>query len=502
MIHLFFLLLCLRFLTAALSTAYPQVWPTIVLATGGLSLGYLRPRAALFAFTVGTALLCGLADSNLLGCTWPPSIVFSTIWIGNVARLLIYRATRPVEPHSGAGECTPTTVAICLAELLITSVLWSLAVQILRQTHDTEFWPVFWSRAIFGFGDPYYFVGSAFIWLQGLFYFRLLIRAVSASAETASPITAWIKPMFFSCTCVLLISFLIQSTMNIPTTPRSFAGMVLEVSLPYEDSHAFGSIAAAVFAFAVATWPRIPRTRSLAHAAAAALLLLLVIASWSRAAWMALVVALLLLAWRKLPLLWSAGLTALIATAILTLGLARKDSWTVDNNPFLYRLGNLLRIDQPRLDLYHKAFGMVRERPLLGQGIGASYRASVRFAQPGDPLAKVPDFMHDFLLQITTEQGLFVASVYAGLFGWVLWRGLRIGFISSMPAFPEQPAVFGAAVALATYLITQLTANSLNVYISNQFFCWFLMAAIFFGTEIRRQQLSAASMEQCSQEQR
>ena len=39
-------------------------------------------------------------------------------------------------------------------------------------------------------------------------------------------------------------------------------------------------------------------------------------------------------------------------------------------------------------------------------------------------------------------------------------------------------------MALVAYLITQMTANALNIYVSNQFFFWFLMAALFsFNTE-------------------
>lgn len=37
----------------------------------------------------------------------------------------------------------------------------------------------------------------------------------------------------------------------------------------------------------------------------------------------------------------------------------------------------------------------------------------------------------------------------------------------------------GVTMALGAYLLTQMTANSLNVYVSNQFFFWFLMAAGF-----------------------
>ena len=182
---------------------------------------------------------------------------------------------------------------------------------------------------------------------------------------------------------------------------------------------------------------------------------------------------------RKLPWRASAAVGIVTFGVMLTLHAARNDQWTADRNPILYRLGNLARIDQPRLDLYHKALGMIQERPLVGHGIGSSYRTSVHYARAGDPLATVPDFMHNFLLQIATEQGLPVAAVYAGLLLCLLWWGFRSGSPegTTSPDVPSGP-IFGAALAFVTYLITQMTANSLNIYVSNQFFFWFLAAAL------------------------
>lgn len=42
-------------------------------------------------------------------------------------------------------------------------------------------------------------------------------------------------------------------------------------------------------------------------------------------------------------------------------------------------------------------------------------------------------------------------------------------------------------MALVAYLITQMTANALNIYVSNQFFFWFLMAAALCGSDGRKE---------------
>ena len=52
--------------------------------------------------------------------------------------------------------------------------------------------------------------------------------------------------------------------------------------------------------------------------------------------------------------------------------------------------------------------------------------------------------------------------------------------IQTSDPWPLSPRhkVLGVTMALVAYLITQMTANALNIYISNQFFFWFLMAAL------------------------
>lgn len=456
-----------------------------MLVAPGIALGFWRPRAALFAFNIYVIILLCLAQSALLDCVSPPSIVFCATYIGIAVRQLIgwttsQKTINSLELQSNTQAADSTIVVLWIVDLLITAVLCSLVVEILRHRSQPGFLQDLWIRPIFGFGDSYYFISSAFLWLQGLFFFRLIVALPQTTADTTGSASTWIALYFATCIIVLLVSFLLQTIYQIPITPDWFAGMVLGVSLPYEDSHAYGSVAAAAFAYAAATWSCASRAKALRHAVITAVLFGFVVASWSRAAWVAAIMALIIVALQKLPLKWSSGITAGVVAGILGFSWARRDSW--GGNPFLFRLENLVRIDQPRIYLYHKAFGMIRERPLLGHGIGASHNSSVRFAQAGDPLANVPEFMHNFILQIATEQGSIIAALYVGLIVWVLWRGFRASIYNRFLDAYEHKTAIAASIALATYLLTQMTANSLNVYISNQFFFWFLLAAIFSAT--------------------
>jgi O-antigen ligase len=158
----------------------------------------------------------------------------------------------------------------------------------------------------------------------------------------------------------------------------------------------------------------------------------------------------------------------------------------------LVQIENLAKKSPERINLYFKAIGMIRERPLLGHGIGSFYLSSPGYAETGDPNAPVPNFAHNVFLQIAAEQGVLVAGLFAGLIGWTLWRGVRAwqatggrqaAIIPGERASQDRLTLLGTTLALGVYVQTNLTSNSLNIYASNQFFFWFLMAAVLGMTQ-------------------
>jgi O-antigen ligase len=460
------------------------------------------------------------------------------------------------KPKTQTPKLSPVRLA---ADVLITAVLVSLVVQIVRNQDSPELWKVFWNQSGFGFGDPLYFITSAFVWLQGLFFFRMLSakgteergnggardKGEEQGAEQqrgmrekgseglgewgmehgaeGGAVTTWIKPAFAVYGVTLVGFFLIQAAFKIPEPNQSVAPDIL--FSPLEDIHSFGSFAVALLVFAVASWQWKTLSRTVFHGVWIMSLLALTIASWSRATWLAGALVLLLVAWIRLPKKWTAAFVVIGAIAVIVLNVnANRESW--QRNEYLMRLISLVRIenlgnkDLARVLLYQKAAGMIREHPFVGHGIGSVYLTSVRFARPGDPwYAELPNFAHNFLLQMAAELGVPVAALFAALIGTALWRGYRaarslaevpgsksqvsriqppttaapqIG--SSVPSAesPEkadtiltpdscllspQHEMLAVTMALVAYLITQMTANALNIYVSNQFFFWFLMAA-------------------------
>jgi O-antigen ligase len=237
----------------------------------------------------------------------------------------------------------------------------------------------------------------------------------------------------------------------------------------------------AVFIFNVSTLRAGPPLKLAAGVAACGALLTLVVLSWSRAAWLAGLVFLLLVALFRLSRKWTAA-SLIVLVAVVALVNAVPGNAPQPGQPYLARLAALMRLESPiqkdpvRLNLYRKAAAMIERRPLTGHGIGSFYRESVAFAPPNDPHGREPEFAHNALLQVAAELGLPAAAALAALTAWGLWRGIG----AWLAGRPQGRAVLalGTALSLGAYLQTQMTANSLNVYASNQFFFWFLLAAL------------------------
>lgn len=299
--------------------------------------------------------------------------------------------------------------------------------------------------------------------------------------------------MMFIWSITTIVLFLFQYVFNIPQ------GWVPGYFFPFEDISSFGSIAVALFAFALARQRFFNRRMLIANFLAAIALLALVAASWSRATWLAALVAVFSVALARLKVLWTLGIMIILVLILLVVTDRDANGDLFNRHPYIWRLITLVRIENPvrkssgRIDLYWKALNMITAKPLVGHGIGSFYMSSRNYARPGDSKANVPDFAHNTFLEVAAEEGLPAASIFAALclgilsLGFSCWRSIcrvaprkcKIAVVSFWPETSNiRLTILAPLLALAVYLETQLTANSLNVYVSNQFFFWFLMAAV------------------------
>ena len=527
--------MCLRFQIAAVYSAGADFWPVLALLAGGFTLGFWNPWAAIFSFTVFVPLLNGLNQDGFVIVAFLPSLVFSALWTAIMAKRLFQGSAMclftPIigkmnwpssfvqDAKNGINVKVSEVVdhlkitklrypANCsrfpsaVNDVLTTAVFLSLAWQLWRQRGSAELWSVIFQRTVPGYGDPFYFLSSAFLWLQGLFFFRFLHPRPTARNDPRMTrdfmplaVETWVRPTIIVYGISMVFFFLIQLFLHIP---ERWTGAGFQA--PYEDINSFGGIGVTAFIFIIASWSAAPQRALAVSILSGACFLFLVMASWSRAAWLAGSVFLLLVAVFRFPRALTVSLVLVLVALVVGINAQAKRPFLRDHL-YLARLVTLVRLENPinksveRVYLYKKAARMIHEYPVVGHGIGTFYLESVNYSQDGDPYAAKPDFAHNVFLQIAVEEGVPIAALFAGFIAWTLWRAF-VTWLELKAKGPQCKAhallLLGTALALGTYLQTQMTANSLNVYASNQFFFWFLMAAILRVSKVDKDRVPDA----------
>jgi hypothetical protein len=466
-----FFLLCLRFELVAVHRGGISDFSEVALVVGGSIVGFLCPSAGLLAFSALTPLLL-LVQSTLISFGSVQPLLFSSIFTASVISNIFAPECRL---RFGTEETFRAPISrsslaflfLALSDVLVFMILASLVVQYANHWQSFSFPESVRFGESRAFADPFYFQASAFIWLQGLIFFQYLL----VSGHRLNPWLTWVMSAYV---LSFILGYCFQAATNIPYIPRLVGHVALEISLPFEDSHAFGAVAAAVLAYFVSSSVDAKGKSAVFFFGGSLVMFYFVFASWSRAAWLASLIPILFLAAHK----GGRRITVSIALALLVCGatfqLLNRPSWGPNEHPMLYRLGNITRIDTPRRFLYHRALAMLYARPATGFGIGSSFLEGIKFASPNDPDAAMPGFAHNLFLQFAVELGIPAAAVLAAL---TLGTSL-LGLLGRTMAFVEDANAKAACLAALTYLSTQMSANSLNVYFSQQFFYWLLPATI------------------------
>ena len=209
----------------------------------------------------------------------------------------------------------------------------------------------------------------------------------------------------------------------------------------------------------------------------------LLIMTWIRGAWLAAGLAAILLACLRLntKLMVMIFIFIIISWGALAQLAKKEGSW--ETNHYLYRLHSLIRIESistkssGRLDLYHKSLGMIKSRPWAGHGVGSFFLTSTQFASKDDPFGDKPEFAHNFMLQFAVELGIPTTLLLCGLISAALLKGFERSkaVLRNKERDLTPLALF---ISLFAYLVSQMTFGALNIYVGQQYFFWFLIAAL------------------------
>jgi hypothetical protein len=464
-IQILFAAHCVRLLFAPAESATSIRVAGIILSVVAMGLGWWRPALAIAVFPFFLSLLGGLTQTTLVASGSPLLLVFAGLFLGVTARRTL-TATAP--DHTSDG---PRLVI----DLLILLTLCSLAAQVITYRDSPGFWEDFRAGALPAYTNAHYFLTATTLWIQGLVYARLIL----ATPPPVAP-ARWIHAVFATNGVSIAVFLAIQALTGLPE-----GWTVAGLQSPFEDISSLGAIAGTLFIFWLGAfdWPcsfpaRAARLANLIPPAAG------LVFSWSRGAWLAAALFVLITAWVR-RLRWL--VLACVAGAILTVTIANvlpAPATEHAGNRYWSRLSSLVRFESNtdrgagRMELYHKAWGMIRERPFTGHGIGSFYLTSVRYAAPGDRRADKPEFAHNIFLQLAAEQGLPAATLFLGFVAWILWRGAQAWRESQRPGGTLQLTTLGLTLALGAYLQSNLTANPLLVYSSHAFFFALIIGAL------------------------
>ena len=422
--------------------------------------GFSYPKASVFALAVlclpcNALLQMGIGTSSL-----SPSFLFSSLAMGWIAAGHCRR--KGLSRHAG-GQPTYRHLPGIIAAISTIWIFISCGVQVSEHWDSIE-WRVLVQTPLFGFGHEYYFVTASFILISGLEIFRRIFLLQASRIVMVIPIWGL---------AICLFCFL-QYTLNIPE-PLWGVGFFL----PLEDISSFGSFLAVTFTYLCWSLTLPHRwtfaTRTIIGTLLSALSVCAVL-SFSRATWLTITLSAIALAFYHLS---RRGVLILTFALLCALGMfqLRGISYLLESNAYLSRFSALVRIedvlskDGGRTHLYFKAARMIAERPLTGHGVGSFYRSSMRYRGGGvsDPYKDQPEFAHNSLLQLTAELGIPAAAL-----------SLLLILCACQPVLQQRGGHCSIALfaALWAYITTQMTANSLNVYITNQIAFSVLLGAL------------------------
>jgi len=352
-LNVLFSLLCLRFLLASIIASGPDLPWVLILIIGGLSMGVWNSRASLFAFVVFLPLLSGLNQTTILSGTSPLSMFFAALWLSSPAARL--NRTALMRSSSARSHCRSITTIL---SLLITAVLLSLSCQLWRIRFSADLFSFLLKDPSQSYGNPRYFLTASFIWLQGMYFFKILdslhpMQPNSCTCFQNIPIAIWSRPALMLYSVTMLLFFWIQYAYNIPEGwTGDWGGMNYRspqagFQSPFEDISSFGSVSATLFIFSVVVWRPSEGWKLLAIVSiCVCCFLFFLVASWSRGAWLAGILSLFLFSIVRLRRFAAASVVLCLVLGVVAVNrYASRPSWL--NSPYASRLIKLARYENP-----------------------------------------------------------------------------------------------------------------------------------------------------------
>jgi O-antigen ligase len=474
-----FVILSCSFLVGAERSADSTIGFGFIVAGTAVATAFW-PVESFRAVSLLLPLVFGLGRAGLLAMPSPELLMFCAFGVTFVGQTAVRSDVRPALWGNGHFSRGWTVWFLGFLDLFVAWTMLSFIWWLHEKGGGVNVRTIFSAQAIMNYSDLLFPRSDTLFWLTGWVYFRVLLftstddenEAVVHGGEASPTLhglgARWLKWILFSWTIWTGIFLLVQLALKLPEGFAYNPSFLIPTGM-FNDPHSMGSVSAALGLGLFACACRLKSPAALAYCLGGLVMMLVVAICYSRAAWFATIasLALLCLAWR--PRL--ALVLCLVTASLIGLLAWRADYLIGLNRPYLTRMVYLVRLDrlpaihEARLEVYRRAPAMIAAHPFFGHGPGSTRVASSGYVSATDLWGA--DFMHDTWLQVAVEQGIPAAILFSlALFIPLIvaarnWASVRRDYLAQ-----------GAAFAAVTYLLTQLTSNSLNIYIDQQFLYW------------------------------
>ncbi len=437
-------------------------------------LSWLKTKMSLYGFIILVPLVSGLQLIGVMRNISLPSFIFSSFYTSWILKHLYY----------GKGNFSPKSEIGNLVDIFSGTVLLSLVSIICIYPADFTLYR-FWLPAQ-GQDDIFYGIESAYVLLQGLFFYRILENEML-------DINEWkrFKLLIYIQAVIIIIFSLVQILFHIPGLywPR------LGINAPFDDLHSYASC---ILIFIFIFWAHIydeKRRFKIMNAFFLGLFLILIILTGSKIAWLSLSIVGIGLIYR------SSGRKAVIIALCLLVGIL---VYLNIFNPQWLDKDLLGRIDafssilkyqesgafQSRSYLWHRALNIIEENPFLGTGIGTFFRVSTAYYPTYGPYGTTwHENAHNYYLQIAAELGIPALCLFLFIIFTIYNKSLQLLSISDEIGINTY--IKGLLLGLTAYLMTCLTGHPL-LHVTQQFMFWFIIAAIMMPSNLSKMMKEAS----------
>ena len=460
-----FCVLCLWLVSAYLYNAPPVLLLAGSIAVVGIAvLSWWNILWSLCAFIICIPLVSGLCQTGLLPVS-PLSFWFACIYLTWLTKKVFFDK-KSIRPQSIIGNLIDTLSAVVVISLIMIMLQYPPDYLLYR------LWP-YPARTQ---SDPMFSLFAAFILLQGLFLYRIMELEVTGEKTWRRFI-----PVFYVHVLTILIFYLVQVVYNVPAKFRDAL-----IYSPFSSVHSWGSyVVLLLFVF----WG-LSRTKGSIRAYGIVVTILfscLIFLSSSVSTVAALLITGCIFVARKFGARWFMAFSGVILAGLLLINLypsilEKSDNYLIERYAKRLIVKTVINPGSPLYGRYMSAdqtFGILREYPLTGSGIGTFYRISRYYHYSDKPYPRRIENAHNYYLQFTADLGIPALLLFLSIIFCVYRAGVR-----AIPRYGEYEGfTTGLLFGLSAYLITMLTDHPL-ILSEQQFLFWFVIAMISINYQL------------------